>query len=182
MRLFVATAALAFTLVQLVGLSFAKAEEAPNTVVSSLPLNMGDWEIGGSAVYQRNIRTNDRAFSVSPKAEYFFANRFSAGGTVVYSDINVAGVTGSNFGIGPSATYYITHTERMALSIDQSVVFAKPSFGDNYVQGATGLAFDYFVTDSIAFGPALRAYYYFNGGLNKPDDAIQLAFNFSLFL
>ncbi len=94
----------------------------------------------------------------------------------------MAGVTGSSFGIGPSVTYYITHTERIALAIDQSILFAKPATADNYVQGATGLALKYFFTNSVAFGPALRAYYFFNGGLNKPDDAVQLAFNFSLFL
>jgi hypothetical protein len=173
-------AALAFGLVSFAGLSSASAQEAAATdTTTALPLNMGDWEIGGAASFTRDVRTNQRYLSLTPHAEYFFVNRFSAGGTVEYTDDNILGTT---YGIGPSATYYITHTEHMAVSIDQSIMWSKPYDGDNYVRGATGLALDYFVTPSIAFGPALRAYYYFNGGLNKPDDAVQLAFNFSLFL
>lgn len=181
MRLFV-MAVLALNWVSFLGISTARAADAPVSSTAALPLNMGDWQIGGSAIYQRNVRTNDRTLLISPKAEYFFVNRLSAGGTVVYSDINTAGITGSTYGLGPSATYYITHTEVMAVSIDQAVLWNKPLNGDNYVQGATGVALNYFITNSLAFGPSLRAYYYFNGGLNKPDDAVQLAFNFSLFL
>lgn len=165
----------------------ALADDTPVTPTTALPLNMGNWEVAGSATYTRNVRSNQRYLSIMPHAEYFFANRFSAGGTVQYTDDNVFGTT---WGIGPSATYYITHTERWALSIDQSILWSnsvsavgsRSISGGNYVQGATGLAFDFFLTPSIAFGPALRAYYYFNGGVDKPDDAVQLAFNFSLFL
>ena len=157
----------------------AFADDAPAGPSAALPLNTGNWEVAGGASFTRNVRTNQRFLSVTPHAEYFFVNRFSAGGTIVYTDDNVLGTT---YGIGPSATYYITHTERWALSLDQAVVWSKPYVGDNYVQGSTGLAFDFFVTPSIAFGPELKAYYYFNGGLNKPDDAVQIAFNFSLFL
>lgn len=172
--------------------TFATPAFAEDEVVTApmgpLPLNTGNWEVGGTAAYTRNVRTNDRSITVAPKGEYFFANRFSAGGTAYYSDSSVTSAgpsftaVGTTWGLGPSATYYITHTERTALSIDQSILYSKPSAGDNYVQGATGVAFDVFLTQSIAFGPSLRAYYYFNGGIAKPDDAVRLGFDFSLFL
>ncbi len=158
----------------------AHAEDvAPVVTTMPLPINRGDWEVGGGASYTRNVRTNDRFISITPKAEYFFVNRFSAGGTLMYTDDNVLGTT---YGLGPSATYYITHTDALAVSLNQAILWSKPYAGDNYVMGSTGLALDYFVAPTIAFGPELKALYYFNGGLNKPDDAVQLAFNFSLFL
>ncbi len=170
--------------------SFSNYASAADAVVvepapmGALPLNIGNWEVAGSASYSRNVRTNDRTFSISPKVEYFFLNRFSAGGTLAYSDeVNAAAnINGTTYGLGPSATFYITHTSNTALSIDQSVIWQKPVGGGNYVQGATGLAFDFFLTPSIAFGPSLRAYYYFNGDINKPDDRIRLGFDFSIFL
>jgi hypothetical protein len=172
---------LAFALVTLIAFNTAHAEDAPAQAKSAapLPLNIGNWEVGGSGSFTRNVRTNQRYLSLTPKAEYFFVNRFSAGGTLIYTDDNTLG---STYGIGPSATYYITHTETLAVSIDQAILWSRPYVGDNYVMGATGVALDYFFTPSIAFGPELKAYYYFNGGLNKPDDAVQVAFNFSLFL
>jgi hypothetical protein len=172
---------LAIALLALVTITtVAHAEETtPVVVTTPLPINRGDWEVGGGASFTRNVRTNRRFLSISPKAEYFFVNRFSAGGTVEYTDDNIRGTT---YGIGPSATYYITHTDALAVSLNQAVVWTKPYAGDNYVMGATGLAVDYFVAPTIAFGPELRGVYYFNGGLDKPDDEVQLRFAFSLFL
>lgn len=175
---------LMFALVSTVGVSKAFAEAAPPTPeIGSLPLNVGNVEIAGSASYTKNVRTNGRFLSIMPHAEYFFFNRFSAGGTVAYTDTqDTLGNTTTSIFVGPSATYYITHTARTAVSLDQSVLWRSVTGSDNVVQGATGLAFDYFFSSSIAFGPQVRGIYYFNGGLNKPDDLVQLAFEFSMFL
>lgn len=169
----------ALILIAFVGFTSAHAEDAPAASAAALPLNRGNWEVAGSASFTRNVRTNQRYLSLTPHAEYFVLNRLSAGGTLAYVDDNILGTT---YGIGPSATYYITHTETMAVSIDQSILWSKPFTGDNYVMGATGVALDYFITPSLAFGPELQAMYYFNGGLNKPDDAVRLSFAFSMFL
>lgn len=175
--------ALIFTLVSTLGLAPAFADDAPAADFGPLPLNIGYFEVAGSASYTRNARTNERYFSVAPHAEYFFFNRFSAGGTFNYVDQQSAsGATATSFILGPSATYYFTHTARTAWSLDQSILFSSLTGRDNVIQGVTGLAFDYFFSSSIAFGPALRGIYYFNGGVNKPDDQVQLAFNFSMFL
>ncbi len=173
-----------FALTTTFGLSAAHADDPPpSPAIGSLPLNVGNVEVAGAASYTRNVRTNERYISITPRAEYFFLNRFSAGGTVNYSDNqDVNGATSTLTLIGPSATYYITHTARTAVSLGQSVLFQSTTGADNVIQGITGLALDYFFSSSIAFGPELRGIYYFNGGLNKPADAVQLAFHFSLFL
>ena len=176
---FAAVATLSFSSMAFAG----DPADGPAADFGALPLNIGHVEVGGSATYTRNVQTNDRFLSIAPKAEYFFFNRFSAGGSLEYTDAadNNGAVT-TRLLIGPSVTYYVTHTARTAVSLDQSILFTSVTNRDNVIQGATGLAFDYFFSPSLAFGPALRGIYYFNGGVNKPSDQVQLAFNFSMFL
>lgn len=169
--------------VSLVGFStaaFAQETTSPeHRPMGPLYITQGHLEVGGSGMYDTDATGGGWNLMLSPKVEYFVLNRFSVGGTVLYTDSKNAS---SEFQIGPSITYYLTHTSKWAISLDQSVRYAKREVGDNYVAGQTGLAFDYFFTESIAFGPSVSALYSFNGDETAPVDATRFALNFSLFL
>lgn len=173
-----------FLMLAVAVLGFSSAAFAQETTqpehrpMGPLYITKGHMEVGGSGFYEAAVDGPD-SFEISPKIEYFVLNRFSVGGTLSYYD--QAGLP-SIIEVGPSITYYLTHTSKWAISIDQSVRYVKPEEGDNYVLGTTGLAFDYFFTESIAFGPAVQARYFFNGDVNAPNDATRFLLNFSLFL
>lgn len=166
-------------------LSFATAANAAETTqpehrpMGPLYITQGHMEVAGQGFYQTPAEGNGWQLELSPKVEYFVLNRFSVGGTLRYTD---GGSINSQIEVGPSVTYYLTHTSKWAISIDQSIRYAKPEVGDNFIAGETGLAFDYFFTESIAFGPAVKALYYFNGDTSAPGDATRFLLNFSLFL
>ncbi len=162
--------------------SSASAEETTqpeHRPMGPLYITKGHLEVAGQGFYQTPADGNGWVLDLSPKVEYFVLNRFSVGGTFRYVD---GGTINSQFEVGPSVTYYLTHTSKWAISIDQSIRYVKPEFGDKYMAGETGLAWDYFFTESIALGPAVKALYFFSGDTSAPGDATRFLINFSLFL
>lgn len=157
----------------------AETTQPEHREMGPLYISQGHMEVAGAGFYQTAAEGDGWVLDLSPKIEYFFLNRFSVGGTVRYLD---GGVINSQFEIGPSLTYYLTHTAKWAISIDQSIRYVKPENGDNYMAGETGLAWDYFFTESIALGPAVKALYFFSGDEDAPGDATRFLINFSLFL
>lgn len=146
----------------------------------SLKINQGDWEIGGEANYFKSNTGDYHELTLSPKLEYFFLNRFSAGGRLLFYDTsNVS----SSIALGPSLTWYITHAELTAIYVDQSVLWVNPSGSqDNYFRGETGFGVDYFLSPSVAIGPSLRGVYYFSGDMQKPEGGLNFRIALSIFI
>jgi hypothetical protein len=159
--------------------AFAQDTAPAERTMGPLYITKGHAEVGGGGYYQTAAEGSGWILDLNPKVEYFILNRFSVGGTVRYVD---GSLIDNTVEIGPSVTYYLTHTSNWAVSVDQSIRYALPEEGDNYIAGETGLAFDYFFTESIALGPEVKALYFFNGDDDAPGDATRFLVNFSLFL
>ncbi len=169
---------LLLTLVLMPLTSFAQEQAA--SASDAKQINMGNWEIGGEASYFQTNDGDDWAIYASPRLEYFFLNRFSAGGRAIYRDGNRISTETS---FGPSLTYYFATMETSALYVDQSVLFVNPAGADdNYFAGETGLGWDYFLSPTVALGPSIRGVYYFNGGTGVPEGGLAFRVALSIFL
>lgn len=127
--------------------------------------------------------------SLDLTAEYFFTNRFSAGGGISGS----LGKDYRSYGLGPSATYYIWAQDRWSVSTGASLRYSRSSssYEDDSVWSAVAkIGADYFITPSVSFGPQLRYHREFGRESNSPYrygreaaySATDIVFQFNIFL
>lgn len=153
---------------------FAQEESSEGT----MRINQGDIEISGEGDYNR-VNTGGWSMELSPKVEYFFLNRFSAGAKLNFVDGSAVSTTVS---IGPAATYYFAVVRKLGFYVDQTLQWVNPpGSDDNYFHGETGIGFDYFITPNVAVGPAMRGYYNFNGGQGLPSQGTNFKVAISAF-
>lgn len=176
MKKFVVLFALILAPVLTSQLAFAEGE-ASNS--GGMKINQGDLEIGGDGNFFRRNQGDYWKLNLSPKIEYFFLNRFSAGARLNYTDSNV---DPTEVQVGPSATYYFAIVKNIALYVDQAVLWTNPpGNADNYIYGETGIGADFFVRPNIAVGPSVRGIYYFNGDTGLPPGGTDIRITISTF-
>jgi hypothetical protein len=122
----------------------------------------GDWQVGGSlnfSYYDTEVRIGGipnvkGALSVSGDGQYFFADGFSAGLELGFS----ARGDYRNFTVGPVVTKYIRVNDNLAPYISLLPILVDTNQGDLPPSYSTiaRVGAKYFVTDSVAFGPALE--------------------------
>lgn len=124
-------------------------------------LNEGDMEIQGgfsvsnyeSPYYWRDERRT--SVSLSSGVQYFLVDQFSAG-----LDLSVERAGGPRslaWSLGPVATYYFLVQERFApfVSLSPFRISKKESVPSTH-RSTIRVGAKYFLTDSVAFGPALQ--------------------------
>jgi hypothetical protein len=128
------------------------------TLAEAANINKGDWELGGSVSFS-HLRGNDTSsttYRLSPTAQYFLADHFSAGLSLSFVDWTGGG---SYFDVGPEFTRYFMVHEQMAPYFSLNPITWTRIGGLSYFKSAAALGLKFFLTDSVAFGPEVEYTY-----------------------
>ena len=129
-------------------------------------ISHGNWILGGSTSFSFASRGSSY-FSLSPEAQYFLVDNVAAGlaGSLATSKGN------TSYFISPIATFHMSITEAKTvvpyLSI-KPLEYSNFSGGSGYYSSAARIGVKFFLTDSVAIGPAFEDRHYWpkNGGLS----------------
>ncbi|MGZ3693044.1 MAG: hypothetical protein ACXWQO_02335 [Bdellovibrionota bacterium] len=135
-------------------------------------IHKGDLEVSGSMNLSADTKHFSTAyFNLDTTAQHFFADEFSAGlGASFYSYNSTTGIS-----FGPILTKYLWVQDKIAPYVSLTPIYWS-KFSRNKATystyGSVGVKF--FITDSVAFGPALAAYHYWpkNGGSSNTTLAL----------
>lgn len=115
-------------------------------------IKQGNMEVGGSTSY--STTTSSSYFRLSPTYQYFFMDHFSAGGT---ADLILGTGDYTYYSLGPTATWYVLAKDEFAPYIAVTPIsWAKFRYTDAFYDTTVNVGLKYFLTDSVAVGPAVQ--------------------------
>lgn len=149
---------------------------------AGMNINEGNWEVAGSGSlsYYSYVGSSDNTYLyLSPQAQYFFMDQFSAGINLSYSRLG-----GSNFlSMSPEFTKYFSVQEKLAPYVSVAPIgLSSGKSSSPYFFSFVNIGVKYFLTDSVAFGPALQ--YRRGWGINNytGSNSVELMGMFSIHL
>jgi hypothetical protein len=134
-------------------------------------INKGNFELGGSfSMFEEYMGSGEdlldqvRSWPLNIDAQYFFFDHFSAGLETSWWNYN------SRFAIGPTATYYLPVSDRIAPFVMVSPFsYSWDLNASHYSYGMLSsgrLGTKFFLTDSVSIGPALEFQHNYEGDGN----------------
>lgn len=153
---------------------FSLAAHASNNI------NEGNWELGGSGtVLYSTSGTDKTSLILSPQAQYFFLDKFSVGAETSFFKSG----SYNYFLAGPVFTKYFLVKDRVAPYVSLLPLSFMMSKGDSTTHiSEARLGMKYFITDSVAFGPALSYKRVWGEGGYRSIDTLSALFQFSVHL
>jgi hypothetical protein len=155
---------------------------------SDLPGNIaqGNVQTGGNFRFSNTWykdSTTESYFLIEIPLQYFVVDRFALGVVVDYSHDALGGASTDELLAGPAFTYYFWTQDKIGAYLSESIVVGKDTGYSAYYLNTAGLGFNYFITPSVALGPAF-AYGHLFAGASEYTSYNQLAFvaNFSIYL
>jgi len=137
------------TLILILSLLAGTAQAAPRIL-------QGDWELGGGLNFTHYDVANlpsGNIFSLNADGQHFFADHFSAG---LELNLNATGGN-TSFVVGPVATKYLWVDDKLAPYISLLPIMVSTRTGATAsLQSRVRVGAKVFLTDSVAFGPALE--------------------------
>ena len=127
-------------------------------------INKGNIQADGAASvsnYAPTGQTSSFIVVVSPSVQYFVMNRVSIGGSLYFQHYS-SGASWNALGIGPSATWHFWSEGHLSASVSDGLTVNENTNSRWYLNNSTGLGLNYFITPSVAIGPALVVSYQFS--------------------
>jgi hypothetical protein len=140
-------------------------------------INKGNLAVGGSSGLVYNS-LGGFAFSLAPRAQFFFADHLSLGGLLSYSTNQLY----SYLGVGPAGTYYFLSDGRCAAFISSDVYINNIGSPPTVIIGDLGVGALWFFAPSVGFGPSVNYSHTFSNQYYSSFDSVNLLFNFSIYL
>lgn len=134
-------------------------------------IKRGDWEVSGSASLDID---DDTTFQATPRALYFLNDGFALGaslGIFVFDNF-------SFYTFGPEIKYYFWQGETSAAYVSEVIAFAFGDDIDGDTVSSTTAGLNFFLTPSVALGPAAQ----FNYNFDDKDGDFRLLGMFSIYL
>lgn len=150
-------------------------------------IQQGDWEIGGgfnltnssrSSAYSYGSRST--YFSLSGAGQYFISDGLSIG---LDAALATAGHRSTTVSAGPVATKYLFQKDRLAPYVSMAPIrWSKTEGLSGRLSSSVRVGAKYFLTDSVAFGPALDYEHQWESRWHGDADEVSFLGLFSIHL
>lgn len=151
------------------------------SLVQAANINQGNVEIGGVATvnHTRSRSLGTTSFQIGANAQYFLVDHISVGAELDYAHASSFNI----YSIAPAASFYFAVQDQMApyVMVKPLELYDSSSARLNLSSGLR-LGVKFFLTDSVAFGPALNYEHTWSTNRTSTIDSFSLLGQFAIHL
>ena len=140
-------------------------------------INSGNVEAGGA--FDLTFGEGYTSFTLAPDLQYFFFDKFSAG---LEGYVSTFTGTKATYGVGPKATLYFATSDTLAPYVSLTPINFNFYPGLTLKSTSVSSGVKFFLTESVAFGPAVGWTHRYKSGAYRSRDTWSIFGVFSIHL